>query len=164
MQKVIGPLELETHVPGTFIATIATFNTVDKDKDVTFPGAFPVGAHVVVSAYGHRSWKGALPVGKGVIGADDSTAWLDGRFFINTRAGADTYTTIKHLGPLQQWSYGYDLLEGITATDPRLRAYPGARRGLVRLAVHEVSPVLAGAGIGTHTEYIKRRELSRVRE
>ncbi len=162
MQKLIGPLELKADAPGTFTATIATLNTVDRDGDVTFPGAFPVGAHVVVSAYGHRSWAGALPVGKGVIGADDSTAWLDGRFILETDAGGDTYRVVKALGRLQEWSYAFDVVEGITPIDDRLRPYPTARRGLLKLDVHEVSPVLRGAGIGTRTEYIKRAAPPRV--
>ncbi len=165
MQKVIGPLELKADAPGTFRATIATLGVVDRDGDVAFSGAFPIGKNIIVSAYGHGSWRGgtaALPVGKGVIGADDSTAWLDGRFILETSNGGDTYRTVKHLGPLQEWSYAFDVTEGITPIDPRLQPYPTARRGLLKLDVHEVSPVLRGAGIGTRTEYVKRAAAPRV--
>ena len=34
---------------------------------MTLKGAFTTGQAVVVSAYGHGSWEGKLPVGKGVI-------------------------------------------------------------------------------------------------
>ncbi len=149
------PLELKANDSGEFTATIATLGVVDRDQDVTFPGAFPTGKSIPISSYGHGSWKGSLPVGKAILNADSTHAWVDGRFFTNTAAGADTYHTVKGLGGLAQWSYGYDVLQGITSTDPRMAAYPSARRGLVSVNVHEVSPVLVGAGVGTATTAIK---------
>jgi hypothetical protein len=143
--------------PGSFRATLATFLVVDKDGDVTFPGAFPAGKEIPISAYGHASWMGALPVGKGVIGADDKIAWVDGKFFTDTVAGADTYKTVKQLGKLGEWSYGYDPTKELGPTDSAMAEYPGAQRGLVKLEVYEASPVLLGAGVGTGTTAIKSR-------
>ncbi len=154
-KMLAGGLELKGDDSGAFVATIATLGVVDRDADVTFPGAFAIGKAIPISSYGHGSWNGALPVGRGVLNADATHAWVDGKFFTNTAAGADTYRTVKGLGGLAQWSYGYDVVLGITSTDPRMKAYPSARRGLVSVNVHEVSPVLVGAGIGTATTAIK---------
>jgi hypothetical protein len=141
---------------GTFKATLATFNVVDKDGDVTFPGAFPEGKAVVISAYMHTSWMGALPVGKGVIRQDDKTAWVDGEFFTNTTHGKDTYLTVKALAESGQgeWSYGYDVL-GSSNDVADLEPYPGGKQILKSLDVFEASPVLIGAGVGTATQSIK---------
>ena len=133
---------------GTFEAVFATFNVIDRDGDVTKPGAFQDGQKVRISAWGHN-W-GVLPVGKGVIHADDEKAWVEGRFFLDTEGGQDTYRTVKGLEELQEWSYGFDIL---TSADGE---FEGERvRYLEALDVYEVSPVMLGAGIGTRTTGIK---------
>lgn len=141
-------IELKADAQGQFRAIFATFNVVDKDGDVTLPGAFKAGQEVRIAQWGHN-W-GALPVGKGVINADQERAWVDGEFFLDTTPGKDTYTTVKGLGALQEWSYGFDVL-----------GYEFGKHGnedvrfLKAMDVHEVSPVMLGAGIGTGTESIK---------
>lgn len=147
-------LELKADAPGAFRATVAQFGVVDKDGDVTFKGAFPLGKEIVISAYGHSSWNGVLPVGKGVIGADDNKAWVDGNFF-DTVAGQDTYKTVKGLFPLGEWSYAYDPKQVSPAGAPEMEPYPEARRGLLQVDVYEASPVLLGAGVGTGTDWVK---------
>jgi hypothetical protein len=113
---------------------------------VTKTGAFTDGEEVVISAYGHTSWSGLLPVGKGVIRAGKSEAVLDGQFFLDTTPGADTFKTVQRLGPLGQWSYGFDI------TKESFGEHDGKRvRFLEGLKVHEVSPVLLGAGVNTRT-------------
>ena len=134
--------------PGEFRAVFSTFNMVDKDGDVTLPGAFQDDAAVRISYWGHR-WQD-LPVGRGVIHQDEKQAWVDGRFFLDTLAGKETYQTVKNLGELQEWSYGYDVLgsEQGKFQDQDVRF-------LKELEVAEVSPVMLGAGIDTRTEAIK---------
>jgi hypothetical protein len=97
---------------------------------------------------------GALPTGKGVIGSDRKGGYIDAGFFIDTPHGLATYQTVKALGALQEWSYGYDATTE-TFDQEQLKDYPGAQRGLLKVDVHEVSPVLKGAGIGTGTMSIK---------
>jgi hypothetical protein len=140
---------------GQFEAVIATFNVVDLDGDVTLPGAFEEGAEVIVSAYGHGSWMGELPVGKGVLKSTERDARIVGEFFLDTTAGKDHYAVAKRLGAKQEWSYGYDVLETGKVEDlpPELQA--GARRVLAKQQVHEASPVLKGAGIDTRTVVVK---------
>ena len=149
-------IQFKADKPGAFRARIATLNVVDKDGDVTLPGAFPDGKAIVISAYGHTSWMGALPVGKGVIGSDASTAWVDGEFFLNTTPGKDTYETVKALAAagLGEWSHGYQTLE--SSTEPGdLSAFAGSAQILKKLDVWEASPVLVGAGVNTATEHVK---------
>ena len=137
---------------GDVRALFATLNEIDKDNDVTLPGAFESGAAVRIAAYGHNSMgmSPQLPTGRGEIFADDEKAVMRGRFFLETTAGKDTYLTVKEMGDLQEWSYEYDILE----------AEPGTHRGqpvqhLKKLKVHGVTPVYLGAGIGTQTLDIK---------
>jgi len=133
---------------GQFRAVFATFNVVDDDGDVTLPGAFTEGQKTRVAQWGHN-WS-ALPVGKGEIGANEREAWIDGEFFLETEAGRETHQIVKELGELQEWSYGYDVEDSSQGT------FEGKSvRFLKRLHVHEVSPVMVGAGVGTHTVAIK---------
>lgn len=144
--KQLQRIEVKDADKGQVSAVFATFNVIDADKDVTVPGAFEDGAEVVISNYGHASWGGALPVGKGRIRTTKAEAILDGQFFMDTAAGRDTFTVVKQLGGRQQWSYGYDAIEAEQGT------FDGQDvRFLKRLVVPEVSPVLVGAGVNTRT-------------
>lgn len=144
-----APMTLKTDgAPGEFTAVFATLGVVDHDGDVTRPGAFEEGAPVRISYWGHR-W-GDLPVGKGVIHADEERAWVDGQFFMDTVAGVETYKTVKNLGELQEWSYGFDIEKSEPGKLGEMEV-----RFLDELIVHEVSPVMLGAGVGTHTVAIK---------
>lgn len=139
-------VEVKDADKGEVSAIFATFNSIDSDGDVTLPGAFDDGAPVRISAYQHMSWSGALPVGKGVIRTTKTEAILDGQFFLNTTAGRDTFEVVKQMGEMQEWSYGYDSLEySFGEQDDR------HVRFLAKQLVHEVSPVLLGAGVGTRT-------------
>ena len=133
---------------GEFSAIFSTLNVIDHDGDVTVPGAFKDGQAVRISYWGHR-W-GDLPVGKGVIHSDEEKAWVDGAFFLDTAGGSETYKTVKNLGELQEWSYGFDILKRSWGKfeDQEVQFLEG-------LEVYEVSPVLLGAGIGTGTTAIK---------
>jgi len=138
----------EDGAAGEFRATFSTLNVMDHDRDVTLPGAFKDGQAVRIAYWGHR-WHD-LPVGKGVIHSDEEKAWVDGAFFLDTEAGSETYKTVKNLGELQEWSYGFDILK------ESFGQFEGQDvRFLEGLDVHEVSPVFLGAGIGTETTAIK---------
>lgn len=139
-------VEIKDADRGEVTAIFSTFDVVDSDQDVTKSGAFEDGAEMAISAYGHTSWSGALPVGKGRIRTTAKEAVLEGQFFLDTVAGRDTFTVVKQLGPLGQWSYGYDV------TKESYGEHEGQRvRFLEGLKVHEVSPVLLGAGVDTRT-------------
>jgi hypothetical protein len=147
--KSFADVVVKSATEGRVSALFSRFNVVDLDGDVTLPGAIPNGVAVVISAYGHGSWErgqGALPVGKGVIRTTATEAVLDGRFFMDTTAGRDTFTTVKELGPLGEWSYS---LENVIADRGE---WDGQVVRILRsMTVKEVSPVLRGAGIRTAT-------------
>ena len=109
---------------------------------------FTDGQKVRISYWGHR-WHD-LPVGRGEIQSDDEKAWVDGKFFLDTQAGLETYKTVKNLAELQEWSYGFDIDESYSGQFEEQDV-----RFLKKMIVHEVSPVMLGAGIGTMTEAIK---------
>jgi hypothetical protein len=148
---------------GQATARFASFGLVDADGDLTEPGAFgPDGQEVIVSAYGHRSWAGDLPVGKAVLRSDHTAAYADLQFFMDTQAGRDTFSVLRSLGDLQEFSYGYRVEEAAPGTDPK----SGQRIQILRrVKVHEISPVLKGAGVNTGVvSGSVKEELYRIRE
>lgn len=148
--------EVKDAEKGLVEAVFATFNKKDYDDDFTLPSAFENGAKVAISAYGHRSWMGLKPVGRGTIRVEKDRAVLEGQFFLDTIEGADTFKVVKNMAELQEWSYGYDVLATGELTE-QLRQV-GVRRVLEKLKVYEVCPVLVGAGIETETLSVKGKE------
>lgn len=146
--KGFSHVEIKSVDKGEVTAVFSTFNVLDKDGDITLPDAFTNGAPVVISAYGHKSWEGALPVGDGTIRTTAKEAVLQGQFYMDTAHGADAFRTVKRLADrgLGQWSYGYNVLD---ADYGELDGKPV--RYLKSLSVDEVSPVLVGAGVNTRT-------------
>lgn len=149
-KKSLARVEVKDETKGEVEAVFATLNVKDHDNDVTTSGAFENGAEVVISAYNHKSWDGALPVGKGTIQEVGNEVILKGQFFMDTTHGRDHFNTVKALGARQEWSYGFDVNE----------SEPGEHEGksvryLKKMTVHEVSPVLRGAGLGTTTRHAK---------
>ena len=144
-------VEVKDADQGIVEAVFSRFDVVDLDGDVTRKDAFTDGAPVRISAYNHASWSGALPVGKGVLRVRDDVAVMQGEFFLQTTQGRDTFEVIKQMGDLQQWSYGFDV------TKHSFGEFDGQKdvRFLEGLQVHEVSPVLLGAGIDTMTLAVK---------
>lgn len=158
MHKSLSHVEIKSADKGQVSAVFATFNVIDKDGDVTLPDAFEDGAEVVVSSYQHASWQGALPVGKGRIRTTGKEAILDAQFFMDTTSGRDTFEVIKQLGPRQEWSYGFDVMEGDWGE------FDGKEVHFIKkIKTHEVSPVLVGAGVNTRTLEVKaQKEAARV--
>ena len=149
IRKMFAPGGMKLDDEGHIEAAFAQLNVIDFDNDVTVNGAFPQ-KDVPMSAYGHTSWEGALPVGKGTITEEGDWAVFKGDFFLDTTHGKDAYNTVKGLGDLAEYSYGFDVIDSGNGTlDGK------AVRELRSLDVFEVSPVLRGAGLGTHTIAIK---------
>lgn len=148
---------------GLVMAEFATLDVVDLDGDVTVAGAFGKQA-VKLAAWGH-DW-GSLPVGKGDISEEAQKAVFDGQFFLDTVSGNEHFKTVRNLGDLQEWSYGFNVKEAIRKGSPGfeerleaggLTAERNIWRFLVKLDVFEVSPVMRGAGIGTRTTDMKEK-------
>jgi HK97 family phage prohead protease len=141
-------LKADSDETGEFVATFSRFNVIDLDGDVTEPGAFEQDQKARVAQWGH-AW-GSPIIGVGVVKADDMAARFYGQFNLKMMAGRENYESVKMAGELQEWSYGFDILEWsygqFNGTDVRF---------LKKMRVIEVSPVMLGAGIGTGTDSIK---------
>lgn len=143
------PHELKLEDQGHIEAAFAQLNVIDHDGDVLVPGAFPA-KEVPLSAFGHSSWEGAPPVGRGSIEERGDWAVFSGGFFMDTTHGHDAFLTLKGLGDLAEFSFGYDVIDGGPST------FNGtAVREIRSLDVMEVSNVLKGAGLDTHLLAIK---------
>lgn len=138
---------------GSISAVFSTFGVVDGDGDVLVREAFTDG-QAVPMVWAH-DWQ--RPVGKGTIRTDPKRAIFDGRFFLDTTAGRDAYLTVKAMGSLQEFSWGFSILD---ATDEVRDGAPV--RIITKAEVFEVSPVLVGSNRETYTLAIKaKRRLSR---
>lgn len=154
--KALQSVEIKNADLGQATVRFATYNEMDRHGDITKKGAFEDGAQVVVSAYNHGSWSGGLPVGKGQLRDSRKGIYADLQFFMNTTAGRDTFETVKEVGSLQEWSYGFDIekkSEGSIKSEDGERETPV--RYLEKVKVYEVSPVLMGAGLSTATVGVK---------
>ena len=137
---------------GVVELVFSTFNKVDKDGDVTLKGAFVGNPPVVLSAYGHKSWDGALPYGTGVISEGDDEAIAEVKFELDTTHGRDAFLIVKALSSLglQEWSYSLENVEAERGTVDGKSV-----RILKKIFVKEISPVLRGAGTDTRTLDVK---------
>lgn len=145
MKNVQGAVKkLNESGEGTLI--FGTFNKIDRDGDVLLPGSISEQIAPIMPAH---DWDQA-PIGKAKIYETDSEARAD--FWLNeTKLGKDWLSAIRfdveHMAPpLMQYSFGY------SADEFSFGEQDGQRvRFLKRVTVHEVSPVLLGAGVGTRT-------------
>ncbi|WP_051827748.1 HK97 family phage prohead protease [Streptomyces bicolor] len=148
-------IELKSTGKGEVVAAFSIFNEVDSDLDVVLPEAIPHGVEVPMSAYNHKSWGDQLPVGKGVVSVDGLRATFTANFF-DTMGGRDTHETLKQLGPLARWSWGFDVVDSERGT------FNGQRvRFIKKVRLYEVSPVLRGANDNTRTLAIKSANTQR---
>lgn len=143
---VKAPLGLKADGPeGAVQAAFSTFDVLDHDGDIVLASAF-THLQPVPMTWSHN-W--AMPVGKGVVLVEPGRALFDGAFF-DTDAGKQAYATVKAMADLQEWSWGFRVIDA--AFEQRDGEYV---RIIKRAEVFEVSPVLVGAGIGTGTLGIK---------
>lgn len=136
---------------GVITAVIATLNAVDKDNDVTLAGAFGEQAVVVLPTHDWMS----VPIGKGSTREAGNDVLADIKLNLDIPTAKEWYSALKfdfeQGSPLQEWSYGFDI-------EKWSRGKFGDKddvRFLEKLKVHEVSPVLVGAGVNTRTVAVK---------
>jgi hypothetical protein len=149
---------------GIATVVIATLNVVDSDGDVTLPGFF---GEQTAQAIGAHNW-GSVPIGKSRVFEQGNEALAELRFNLATMGGKDWYEAIKfdfdNQPTRQQYSYGFSIRPGgarsgefegheVRFLGPLPDGTPGAD-------VHEVSPVLLGAGVDTRTVGVKGRGLT----
>ncbi len=143
--------EMKADDNGQLSAVFSTFGVVDHDGDVVEASAFTNGQSVVM-VWSH-DWTD--PVGKGVVQVTDSEAVFNGRFFMDTARGQEAYKTVKAVGDLQEYSWGFRVLDAVWEQRDEEHV-----RIIKRAELFEVSPVLKGAGIGTRTLALKGRSLA----
>jgi prohead serine protease len=146
-------LELKDEATGEVEAVVATLNVVDRDREVITTDAIKSGSKVAMSSYGHNivGFFGSSmpPVGKGKLFIEGEKAVFRGKLFLKTERGRETLEVLKEMGKDQEWSFGFQVL-GSEVPDEKWRKQ-GAMAILTKLDAFEVSPVIRGAGIGTHT-------------
>lgn len=144
---------------GHGLARIATLSAVDSDGDTYAPGAFGRQWAAIQPAHDGQS----VPLGKARVFEAGGEALAELHFNLGTAAGREWHAALKFdldgcwegAPPIQQWSYGFS----VRASSRDVRE--GQRvRVLERLDVHEVSPVLRGAGVATATLALKRDEIA----
>lgn len=150
----------ELNEKGEGLIKFASLNVIDLDEDVTRPGAF--GNQIMQMVPAHE-WKQS-PIGKAQIHEEGDDVLAHIRLNLNNSHGKDWYESIKFdmevfPPPKQEYSYGYSVLK-----ESRGEFENRNVRFLERLDVHELSPVLKGAGIGTTTLALKEGKQSKLEE
>ena len=142
-------IQLKVDETGKVSATVATFGVMDHDGDVVESTAFTPGQEVAI-VWSH-DWD--RPVGKGFIEVTATEAIFNGSFFMETVDGQESYKTVKAMGTLQEWSWGFhtEKCNWEQQDDQMIRH-------LIETEIYEVSPVLKGAGMGTRTLMLKGRQ------
>jgi len=135
---------------GEFSALFCKFDQVDKDGDLILREAFTPGQKVAC-CWGH-DWSRICGSGRVEIltGYPGPGAVFEGKFFMDTQAGEEAYRTVKNLGELSQWSWGFRTID--SAYEERNGE---TIRVIKRVELFEVSPVLIGAGYDTQLLAIK---------
>lgn len=131
---------------GTLKAVFSVFDVIDSDGDVITSEAIHDGKQIPL-VWSH-DW--SKPIGKGVIKNDGKQAIFEGGFFLNTSWGKDAYETVKGMGDLQEYSWGFRVL----------KQEKGEKDGravnfIKDTEEYEVSPVLVGANRETGTVEVK---------
>ena len=134
---------------GTGRAVFATLNVVDKDGDVTLPGAFK---EQTVKLVGGHEWK-QPNIGYAKIREEGEEAVADFQFYLDMPSAKEWYTAVKknfEAGVPQEYSYGFHVRkDSVSERDGR------KIRELQDLDVFEVSFVMSGAGEDTRTLEVK---------
>ena len=142
---------------GSVKAVFSVFNEVDSDGDVVLPNSIKsgYGEKGVAMVWGH-DWKDVI--GRGEIVEEEGQAVFKGQFIMDTQRGKDAYETVKAMGDLQQWSFGYEVLDSENGMFTKDGSEEVEVRYLKSLKVWEVSPVLVGANQNTHTLAVKEQK------
>lgn len=144
---------------GKGLARIATLSAVDHDGDTYLPGAFSwkEGGHQWCSILPAHNRK-ATPLGKARVYEEGDAAYAELHFNLEIPEAKSWHSAIMFDlakgTSVQEYSYGFDTIDAEEQVRGQERV-----QVLKRLDVHEVSPVLKGAGIGTGTLGMKNASL-----
>lgn len=135
---------------GIVRSEFARFNVIDLDGDVILPTAFTQGQKVMLVA--SHDWSVNAWHGFAEIEVTAEAAIANSQFNMLHAGARDAFQEVKmaHSAGLGEWSWGFHVPPGAQ----RIGQFMGREvrfLGDVPLEIREVSPVLVGAGIGTHT-------------
>lgn len=144
---------------GKGLVRIATLSAVDHDGDTYLPGAFSWkdgGGQWCSILPAHNRSK--APLGKARVYEEGDSALAETHFNLAIPEAKSWHSAIMfdlaQGKSVQEYSYGFDLL------DFEYQQRDGERvRLFKRVDVHEISPVLQGAGVGTGTLTMKSAKL-----
>lgn len=139
---------------GQLEAVFSVFDVVDSDGDVVKSTAIPDGQELPL-VWAHN-WE--MPIGKGVISNTGKEAIFKGHFFLDTDWGRNAYNTVKGMGTLQEYSWGFKVLE-----EEKGSSGGRAVNNITKTEPFEVSPVLVGANRETYTIAVKAAERARAK-
>lgn len=130
-----------------------TRGVLDADGDTYDGPGSVVPREVILSDWNHASavMSGRPPVGRGRIRADGNRLVFDGRFFMTTEPGRLAFETLRELGEVAEWSWGFEVLDWEPWEQPNTRL-------IKSIAPFEASPVWRGSGVSTRTEAVKHDE------
>lgn len=142
---------------GQGLARIAILSAIDHDGDTYTPGAFAwkEGGHQWTQILPAHDRK-AMPLGKARVYEEGDAAFAELNLNLSSETGREWHSALKFDlakgAPIQEWSYGFGVVDAAYEQRGSERI-----RVLKRLDVHEVSPVVRGAGVGTGTLAMKSR-------
>lgn len=136
---------------GTALVVIAETGVVDSDGDVVLPGAIGVQSVPLLPAHDWAS----VPLGRADTYEAGSKVYASLSFNLAIPAAQEWHSALlfdlEHPPPKMEYSWGYN------PTKARPGEVDGRRvRLLEQVHLHEVSPVLVGASVGTRTLAAKR--------
>jgi HK97 family phage prohead protease len=131
---------------GKIEAVISTFDIVDRDGEIVSRSAFKDGQPLPM-VWAH-DW--AKPIGKGVIKVEPTRAVFKGQLFLDTTLGLDAYRTMKAMGDLQEFSWGF-----LTKKADFVEIDGEEHRRILETEAFEASAVLVGSNPETGLLAIK---------
>lgn len=149
-----SPIELKEDGDKRYLeAVFSLFDTIDSDNDVTKAGALKsgYGGNKVPLVWNHE-W--SKVIGRGVIESDNQKAVFKG-YFLDTQAGKEAYETVKQMQDMQQFSYGFQVMDSETSTSIDSKGEEVPVRVLKDVKVWEVSPVLVGSQQNSFVQALK---------
>ena len=149
-----APIELKEDGDTRYIeAVFSLFETIDSDNDVTKANALRSGysGNKVPLVWNH-DW--SKVIGRGIIETDNQKAVFKG-YFLNTEAGKEAYETVKAMQDMQQFSYGFQVMQSEKGTHIDSKGEEVPVRVLQDVKVWEVSPVLVGAQQNSFVQALK---------
>lgn len=144
-KHLIAPVEFKDSEDGSgeLVARFSTFDITDRDGDIVRASAFDDG-QAVPMVWAH-DW--TIPIGKGVVKVKGDHAEFHGQF-LSTATAQEARTAIREMGSLQQWSFGFRILD--VQDNQQIRGLD-----ITAAEIFEVSPVLVGANQETATLAVK---------